>query len=69
MKSFLSKTKNLIPYLTLIAIYFLFVNIEARKSQYRNPESIKKNTSTYKNNSNMTKEQLRIKIPVIPYNQ
>ena len=68
MKSLLNNLKNLLPYLLLVCIYFFFINIEARKT-YRN--STKQN---YKNNTSIDKKidinkvNLRINIPVIPYN-
>ena len=38
MKYILKNVKNIIPYLLLVAVYFFFVNLEARKSQDRNLE-------------------------------
>ena len=68
MKSLLINVKNLLPYLFLIVIYFLFINIEARKI-YNNSskENDNKNTSNDKK-SDINKVNLRISIPVIPYN-
>ena len=68
MKSLLINVKNLLPYLFLIVIYFLFINIEARKI-YNNSskENDNKNTSNDKK-SDINKVNLRITIPVIPYN-
>ncbi len=60
--------KNLLPYLLLIAIYFFFVNLEARKSSYSN-KSIEKQDKTLDNSSINDNKQTRIKIPVIPYKQ
>ena len=67
MNSIVIKIKNLIPYLILIAIYFFFVNLEARKGK-NNIDSnyIKVDTSAKKSNQNDT--NLRMSIPVIPYN-
>ena len=60
--------KNLLPYLLLIAIYFFFVNLEARKDN----ETIRTNDNDAKlieeKSTGQYKEQ-RIKIPVIPYKQ
>ncbi len=64
MKSFLINVKNLIPYLFIVCIYFFFINIEARNT-YNN--SNKKNTSNDMK-SDINKVNLRIAIPVIPYN-
>jgi len=68
MKSFLINVKNLLPYLFLVFIYFFFINIEARKT-YNNStkENDNKNTSR-KKESDINKVNLRITIPVIPYN-
>ena len=68
MKSLLLKIKNLIPYLLLISLYFLFVNIEARKeiTNYKINNRIKKNIDEQ---SKIEKNNLRISIPVIPYGQ
>ena len=57
--------KNLFPYLLLIAIYFFFVNLEARKDN----ETIRTNENEAKLIEEKSSEQQRIKIPVIPYKQ
>ena len=60
--------KNLLPYLLLIAIYFFFVDLEARKDN----ETIRTNENEAKlieEKSSEQNKQLRIKIPVIPYKQ
>ena len=60
--------KNLLPYLLLIAIYFFFVNLEARKEN----ETIRTNENEAKlieEKSSEQNKQQRIKIPVIPYKQ
>ena len=69
MKSFLNYVKNLIPYLFLIAIYFFFINIEARKS-YNNRTLDSEKIDTNNNNNKLDNNQVnvRISIPVIPYN-
>ena len=67
MKSIFINIKNLSPYLLLIAIYFFFVNIEARNTKF---ESHEKNTENVTNaDSDPNKSIIRIAIPVIPYNQ
>ena len=68
MKSLLNNLKNLLPYLLLVCIYFFFINIEARKT-YNN--STKQNDKKNKSNDkklDINKVNLRITIPVIPYN-
>ena len=60
--------KNLLPYLLLIAIYFFFVNLEARNDKNNNRINEYKTILTDKESSEQTKNQ-RIKIPVIPYKQ
>ena len=67
MKSLVVNIKNLIPYLILIAIYFLFINLEARKVK-ENIDSIDNKIDTSSNISNKKDNNLRISIPVIPYN-
>ena len=60
--------KNLLPYLLLIAIYFFFVNLEARKDN----ETIRTNeneATLIEEKSSEQNKQQRIKIPVIPYKQ
>ena len=60
--------KNLLPYLLLIAIYFFFVNLEARKDN--ETERTNKNESMLiEEKSKEQNKQQRIKIPVIPYKQ
>ncbi len=72
MKSLFIKIKNLIPYLLLVTIYFIFVNIEAKNDQ----SGYKKNTKIILNveendlmKSNINENSQRIAIPVIPFNQ
>ena len=60
--------KNLLPYLLLIAIYFFFVNLEARREN----ETIRTNENEAKlieEKSTEQNKQQRVKIPVIPYKQ
>ena len=67
MRSLVINIKNLIPYLILIAIYFFFVNLEARKGK-NNIESIGIKIDKDANKSNKIDTNLRMSIPVIPYN-
>ena len=57
--------KNLIPYLSLIAVYFLFINIEARKINENYSPNENKTTDTKRLESSESNQ--RINIPVIPY--
>ena len=71
MKSLFIKIKNLLPYLLLISIYFIFVNIEARNDQniiQKKTKSIENNTVNDVSKSNINDYKQRIAIPVIPYN-
>ena len=64
----LNNIRNLIPYLLLISIYFFFVNLEARKENdmIQNNE----NENILSNNISINDDKiLRLKIPVIPYNE
>ena len=67
MKSILIKFKNFLPYLTIISIYFFFINIEAQKDQMKIQGSVLKNKSI-KNKSIINDTNIIIEIPVIPYN-
>ena len=70
MKTVLVNLKNLIPYLFLISIYFIFINIEAKKAQRTEYiKSIEKKTKIKDKYSSDNKIDLRIEIPVVPYNQ
>jgi len=60
--------KNLLPYLLLIAIYFFFVNLEARKDNKTNRTNENEAKLIEEKSSEKNKQQ-RIKIPVIPYKQ
>tara|TARA_Y100001968_G_C19255435_1_gene666563 strand:+ start:519 stop:737 length:219 start_codon:yes stop_codon:yes gene_type:complete len=70
MKPILTNIKNIIPYLILIVVYFIFIYIEARKDNHKQQLNFKPNSSL-----NITKEDKlginnntqRISIPVIPY--
>ena len=60
--------RNLLPYLLFIAIYFFFVNLEASKERIDN-KNIEKEFNLPVVKSNVDDGQLRIRIPVIPYEQ
>ena len=60
--------KNLLPYLLLIAIYFFFVNLEARKDNETNRTN-ENEAKLKEEKSREQNKQQRIKIPVIPYKQ
>tara|TARA_B100000579_G_C22797476_1_gene837945 strand:- start:1323 stop:1514 length:192 start_codon:yes stop_codon:yes gene_type:complete len=62
----LKNIRNLLPYLLLITIYFLFVNLEARKDKNKNSEI---ENTVNDNRSEIDDKSLRITIPVVPYNQ
>ncbi len=66
LSNILRNIKNLIPYLILIAIYFFFVNIEAKKDINKNRE-IESEKILSDDESKVVDKELRIKIPVIPY--
>ena len=71
MKSILIILKNLknnLPYFLLIAIYFFFVNLEARNEKDNVKKTGNEVTKTY-TKSSINEEELRIKIPIIPYSQ
>jgi len=58
--------KNLLPYLLLIAIYFLLVNLEAGKDK-KNYRTKEKESLLIDKDSIEKSIQQRIRIPVIPY--
>ena len=60
--------KNLLPYLLLIAIYFFFINLEARKDKETNRTNENESMLKEEKSSDQNRQQ-RIKIPVIPYKQ
>ena len=67
ISTFLKNIRNLIPYVLLVAVYFFFVNLEARKEKNNNQNPVNKDTmSNYK--SSIDDKNHRIEIPVIPYN-
>ncbi len=63
----LKNIKNIVPYFLLIAVYFFFVNIEAGKLKNNNPKIDSKNTLPDEKSA-IDEQNLRVKIPVIPYN-
>ncbi len=63
----LKNIRNLIPYFVLIATYFFFVNLEAKKENNKNLNNEKKLIKLEKDTSHSEKEHLRRAIPVIPY--
>ena len=65
---FLKNIKNLLPYFLLIAIYFFFVNLEASKNKENNQKSEKEKILS-EDSSIYNMKNLRIEIPVIPYNE
>ncbi len=63
---FLKNIRNLLPYLILIAIYFFFINLEARKETGNKVNKNEKNIPSV-DKSSFEEKNFRIKIPVIPY--
>ena len=59
--------RNLLPYLVLIAIYFFFVNIEAKKEINFQKTIEDVDLSVEKKKS--FDEQIKIRIPVIPFKE
>ena len=62
----LKNIRRLLPYLLLIAIYFFFINLEAKKTRNDIRNNANKN-KIYEYNSNSIDNEMRITIPVIPY--
>ena len=60
--------KNLLPYIALIALYFFFINIEAKKNNSFQRNSKNERTLDV-DETKLDKKIYRIEIPVIPYNQ
>ncbi|WP_269624822.1 hypothetical protein [Prochlorococcus marinus] len=60
--------RNQMPYLLLIAIYFFFVNIEAKKEKNKNLKSYEKKI-LHNNTSDSDDKNIRIEIPVVPFNE
>ena len=66
LSNILRNIKNLIPYFLLIAVYFSFVNIEANKDINKNKGKEKEKILS-DDEPKVVDKQLRIRIPVIPY--
>ena len=67
ISNIIKNIKNLLPYVLLIAIYFFFVNLEARKDESSSVNS-EYEIEINKKSSVIDEKDIRIKIPVIPYN-
>ncbi len=68
MKSLYIDIKNLIPYLLLIAIYFFFVNLEA-KNDINNIKLNKSDNESYNDELIVDETINTIRLPVIPFNE
>ncbi len=68
ISTILKNIRNLTAYFFLIAIYFFFVNLEAGKDKNNNLNSEKENILP-NDTGGFYEENIRIKIPVIPYNK
>ena len=66
ISAILNNIRNLLPYFILIAIYFFFVNIEAKKDYDNKTNSQEGNIKNFDKSSSDNQYQ-KIKIPVIPY--
>ena len=64
----LKNLRNLLPYFIIIAIYFFFINLEARKQNKEKLIIEELNNSTV-NKSRVNNKNVRLQIPVIPYKQ
>tara|TARA_B100000945_G_C20332024_1_gene572890 strand:- start:206 stop:421 length:216 start_codon:yes stop_codon:yes gene_type:complete len=64
----LKNLRNLLPYFVLISIYFFFINLEAKNEKKYNRNTEYKN-KIYDYKSNSVDKEMRITIPVIPYEQ
>ncbi len=62
----LKNIRNLLPYFFLIAIYFFFVNLEAKK-EINKEKAHKENHNLLNNKNKGDVNKSRIEIPVIPY--
>ncbi len=60
--------KNLLPYLALIALYFFFINIEAKKDKSLN-KTLDKSYKQQDKKLKLEDRQNRVIIPVIPFKQ
>ena len=66
MNSILKKIRNNIPYLLLILVYFIFVNLEASKENDNN-KIIEKPIKLNDFQTNVDRIESKVPIPVIPY--
>ena len=66
MNSILKKIRNNIPYLLLILVYFIFVNLEASKENDNN-KIIEKPIKLPDFQTKVDKIESKVPIPVIPY--
>ena len=71
MKSLLSNLKDSLPYIILIGIYFIFINISERRitKGSTNREINEFNIDIMKDNTDILVNEIKIKIPVIPYQE
>ena len=60
--------RNTVPYLILILIYFLFINIEAKKDK-NSQEIIENEYRSPDGKSNLEDKVMKIEIPVIPFKE
>ena len=60
--------KNIIPYFILIAIYFFFVNLEAKK-EFEENKNIDKKRNLRMDKLSVDDTQIKITIPVIPFKE
>ena len=66
MNTILKKIRNNIPYLLLILVYFIFVNLEASKENDNN-KIIEKPIKLPDFQTNVDRIERKLPIPVIPY--
>ena len=67
--SILKNIRNLLPYFLLIAIYFLFINLETKNNK-NNIRTFEKDKNLAEYETRILEEKpIRIRIPVIPYDQ
>ena len=71
MKSLLLNIKTLFPYLLLIGIYFLFINIEAKneRNNFYNNKLIREEKDYQNRKRNRADINRTISIPVIPFEE
>ena len=69
---------SLLPYFTIITLYFLFINIEAKKEQpifktNRSENKVENNTDRFKEpeilDLAINEKVIRVAIPVVPFNE